>query len=218
MRQINKLLKKVPGVKKLSEIPRVRKLANRLGILYRSKDFLLEMLPKNSIGAEIGVHMGDFSTLIINFVKPSKLHLIDPWKYETSETFSYALYGGKAKGGQVELDARYEAVLRRFQVLIDLGQVEVNRGTSEQMAQNFPDEYFDWVYIDGNHLYEYVKQDLELYFKKVKVGGYLTGDDYTEKGWWKSGVKQAVNEMIDTQKVKLVEIRNSQFILKKVEI
>ncbi len=71
--------------------------------------------------------------------------------------------------------------------------------------------------IDGNHFYEYVKQDMELYLKKVKVGGYLTGDDYTEEGWWKGGVKKAVDEMIETQNVKLVEIRNGQFILKKTE-
>ena len=45
-----------------------------------------------------------------------------------------------------------------FNTLIDQGKVEVNRGTSEDVAQNFPDEYFYWVYIDGNHLYEYVKK------------------------------------------------------------
>ncbi|MDM8561954.1 class I SAM-dependent methyltransferase [Candidatus Marithioploca araucensis] len=217
MKQVNKLLKQIPGARKLARIPVARKLAKRLGIISGNRDFLLEMLPKNSVGAEIGVHTGGFSALIINFVKPSKFHLIDPWKYEVSETFSDALYGGKAKGGQSELDARYEAVLRKFQVLIDSGKVEVNRGTSEEVAQNFPDEYFDWVYIDGNHLYEYAKQDMELYLKKVKVGGYLTGDDYTEGGWWKGGVKKAVDEMIETQNVKLVEIRNSQFILKKTE-
>ncbi|MCK5524424.1 MAG: class I SAM-dependent methyltransferase [Thiomargarita sp.] len=216
MTQVNKLLKQIPGARKLAGIPVARKLAKKLGII-ENRDFLLEMLPKNSVGAEIGVHTGGFSALIINFVKPSRLHLIDPWKYEASEKFSDALYGGKAKGGQSELDVRYEAVLRKFQVLIDSGKVEVNRGTSEEVAPNFPDEYFDWVYIDGNHLYEYAKQDMELYLKKVKVGGYLTGDDYTEGGWWKGGVKKAVDEMIETQNVKLVEIRNGQFILKKTE-
>jgi len=218
MKQINKLLKQIPGARKLAKIPGARKLAKRLGIIPGgSRDFLLEMLPNNSVGAEIGVHLGHFSALILDIVKPSKLHLIDPWKYEASEAYSGSFYGGMAKGEQPELEARYETVLRKFQVLIDSGKVEVNRGTSEEVAQNFPDEYFDWVYIDGNHFYEYVKQDMELYLKKVKVGGYLTGDDYTEEGWWKGGVKKAVDEMIETQNVKLVEIRNGQFILKKTE-
>ena len=42
--------------------------------------------------------------------------------------------------------------------------------------------YFDWIYIDGNHTYEYVKQDLEGYRPKVKPGGYMAGDDYGTKG------------------------------------
>jgi cephalosporin hydroxylase len=37
---------------------------------------------------------------------------------------------------------------------------------------------FDWIYIDGDHHYEAVLQDLELYFPKVKVGGYIVYDDY----------------------------------------
>ncbi|MDJ0634304.1 MAG: hypothetical protein QNJ34_14035 [Xenococcaceae cyanobacterium MO_188.B29] len=42
------------------------------------RQFLLERLPKNSVGAEIGVHLGDFSEKILEIVKPNKLHLIDP--------------------------------------------------------------------------------------------------------------------------------------------
>ena len=165
----------------LEQIPSVRRLAKWIGIISEdSRAFLLEKLPKDSVGAEIGVHMGDFSASILERVKPSKLHLIDPWKYEDSETYSKAWYGGAAEGGQLELDDRYKAVLRRFEALIDSGKVEVHRGTSEDVGQNFQDGYFDWIYVDGNHLYEYVKKDLELYLRKVKVGGYLTGDDHIE--------------------------------------
>jgi len=202
----------------LKHIPRARMVASWLGFIPKDgKDFLLEILPKDSIGAEIGVHMGDFSARILKIVKPSKLHLIDPWKYENSETYSTALYGGKAKGGgQSELDARYEVVLRRFKSQIDLKKLEVHRGTSEGEGESFANEYFDWVYIDGNHLYEFIKKDLELYFKKLKVGGYLTGDDYTEGGWWKGGVKKAVDEFVTSYNVQSIEIRNGQFILKKI--
>ncbi len=43
---------------------------------------------------------------------------------------------------------------------IKAGQVKIHRGYSTDILEQFPDEYFDWIYIDGNHLYEYVKNDL----------------------------------------------------------
>src|SRR3989304_1799583 len=180
--------------------------------------FLLEMLPKCSVGAEIGVHMGDFSQEILRIVKPVTLHLIDPWKHEDSATYKEAWYGGKAKGEQSELDARYEAVLRRFGPAIDSGQAKVHRGYSQHVAESFPNGYFDWVYIDGNHLYEFVRKDLLLYFHKVKDGGYLTGDDCGEGGWWNGGVKKAVDEFILSNPFELVRITNNQFLLKKLAI
>ena len=67
------------------------------------------MLPRKSIGAEIGVHKGDFSRKILRTVSPAALHLIDPWRHETSETYKDAWYGGQAEGRQGEMDARYSA-------------------------------------------------------------------------------------------------------------
>ena len=47
-----------------------------------------------------------FSEQILHSVKPRELHLIDPWKYESSEEYNDAWYGGKAQGGQAEMDER----------------------------------------------------------------------------------------------------------------
>jgi hypothetical protein len=51
----------------------------------------------------------------------------------------------------------YETVVRRFAHEADTGVVLIHRGPSAQIGMQFYDAYFDWVYIDGNHLYEYVK-------------------------------------------------------------
>ena len=124
--------------------------------------FVLEMLPRASVGAEIGVHQGDFSQVILDDVSPARLHLIDPWKHEPSPTYQKALYGGRAEQGQDQMDERYEAVLARFDDQIRSGQVVVHRGQSADVLGALPDGSLDWVYIDGNHLYEFVAQDLEL--------------------------------------------------------
>jgi len=167
------------------------------------------------VGAEIGVYAGDFSEEILHIVKPAKLGLIDPWIHETSEQYKHAWYGGRAQGGQEEMDALHKVVLTRFRRQIRAGQVSVHRGYSSEVCKEFPDGYFDWVYIDGNHFYEFVKSDLELYYTKVKRGGYITGDDYKIGDWWEGGVKAAVDEFVESKPVELVEIRNGQFILKK---
>jgi len=178
-----------------------------------SRQFLLDMLPKNSAGAEIGVHVGDFSRLILETVVPKEFHLIDPWKHETSAAYKDAWYGGLAKKGQAEMNARYARVCRRFDREIRAGRVTVHRGFSTDVLDRFPDGHLDWIYIDGNHLYEFVKKDLELAFRKTKKGGYIAGDDYSEGGWWGGGVKKAVDEFLAAMPVRLIAIRHGQFVI-----
>jgi hypothetical protein len=177
--------------------------------------FLLEMLNKNSIGAEIGVHQGDFSKQILDTIEPAKLHLIDPWKHMDADVYKEAWYGGQVANGQRDMDLRHQGVIERFRPEIGSGQVEVHRAFSNEASAVFADHYFDWIYIDGNHLYEFVKNDLESYWPKVKAGGFLAGDDYGDGGWWDGGVKKAVDEFTATHLVEIVAIRNRQFALRK---
>lgn len=202
----------------LKNLPGSRRMAQLLGATPKQsnrRQFLLDILPKESVGAEIGVHLGEFSKQILDAISPRELHLIDPWEHQTSSIYKTAWYGGGAIGGQTELDERYASVIETFSQNIYDQQVKVHRGYSTDILQKFQDQYFDWVYIDGNHLYEYVKKDIELSLQKVKSGGYITGDDYGEGGWWQGGVKKAVDEFANNQAVQLVEIRNSQFIFRK---
>jgi hypothetical protein len=69
------------------------------------------------------------------------------------------------------MDGMYESVVQCFKSK----RVEIHRDASTACSSRFPDNYFDWIYIDGNHLYEFVKQDLESYFPKIKSGGIVAG-------------------------------------------
>jgi len=206
---LKNLLKKTPGSDKLAW------LLDFVPWQPAHRERVLEMLPKDSVGAEIGVHRGDFSFRVLNIVKPKKLHLIDPWKHEESNTYKEAMYGGKAGGGQAEMDNRCDSVRRRFDSEIRSGQIVIHRDFSSNVLGIFPDGYFDWVYIDGNHLYEFVRQDLELSLTKTKPGGYITGDDYQAGGWWHGGVKKAVDEFVQKNPVQLVTISNGKFVCRK---
>ena len=208
-----------PSIKKLvKKIPGTDRIAHAMGLVsnpLEDRAFLLEMLPKNSVGAEIGVHKGEFSEKILEVVHPKQLHLIDSWKHESSAVYQNALYGGQAKNGQDEMDRRYADVCARFQAQMSGEQVKIHRGYSTDVLGRFADDFFDWVYIDGNHLYDYVKKDIDLSFRKTKIGGWVTGDDYMEGGWWEGGVKKAVDEFAKTPAAQLVEIRNNQFVFRR---
>jgi len=62
---------------------------------------------------------------------------------------------------------------------------------SVDAAKEFEDEHFDLVFIDANHTYEFVKEDISAWYPKVRVGGVLAGHDFCN-GF--PGVQCAVEE------------------------
>jgi predicted O-methyltransferase YrrM len=52
---------------------------------------------------------------------------------------------------------------------------------------------FDFIYIDGHHTYEAVKQDIALAWPLLKAGGLMIFDDYDNAAF---GVRQAVDEFL----------------------
>ncbi len=160
---------------------------------------LLRRLPKRSVGVEIGVWAGDFSAALLRTVRPTRLHLLDPWAFAPDERYEQAWYGGARAGRQAEMDEVYKRVVQRFETEIADGVVVIHRSASAEAAVQFEDASLDWVYVDGNHLYEYVWADLELFAPKVRPGGLLAGDDYGAAGWWDDGVRRAVDRFLVTQ-------------------
>jgi hypothetical protein len=183
----------------------------------RERARLLRRLPKHSVGVEIGVWAGDLSAAILRAVRPVQLHLLDPWAFAPDERYEQAWYGGARAGSQAEMDEVYKRVLQRFETEIADGAVVIHRSTSAEAAAGFEDASLDWVYVDGNHLYEYVRADLELFAPKMRPGGLLAGDDYGAAGWWDDGVRRAVDRFLVTQAgaYEPVLLRD-QFLLRRV--
>ena len=70
-------------------------------------------------------------------------------------------------------------------------QLRILQFHSIDAAKFFPDNYFDMVYIDANHTYEAVSQDIPAWLPKVKIGGILGGHDYNM-----SSIRRAVDELL----------------------
>jgi methyltransferase family protein len=179
------------------------------------RDLVLRKMPRKAVCAEIGVFSGDFSARILTATCPRRLHLIDPWKFEPDPTYERAVYGGVNIEGQPAMDALHETVRQRFAREIHSGNVIVHRSAAAEAAAEFADEYFDWVYVDGNHQYEFVLLDLESYYPKVKAGGFLVGDDYGVEGWWHGGVTRAVRDFAQRGGCEKLVVRGDQFLLRK---
>jgi hypothetical protein len=168
---------------------------------------LLELVPAGSICAEIGVWKGDFSEQILKTVCPELLVLIDPWK---SEEYEGAWYNCS----QDEMDLIHSEVISRFSLEIAKGSIGIVSMYSTNAALLFEEEFFDFIYIDGCHLYGFVRDDLRHYFPKLKPGGVIIGDDYGIEGWWDNGVTKAFDEFSHPDMEYKYTIQD-QFIIRK---
>jgi Methyltransferase domain len=196
-------------------LPDWRRLAWRAGRHFAERDVVLDHLPRGSVGVELGVWKGDFSARLLRVVKPAKLVLVDPWRFEESSEYDRAWYGGRLAKSQTDMDAIYADVRRRFATDVASGRADIRRETSTEVAQSLDEASIDWVYIDADHHYESVLSDLNNYAPKVKPGGLLAGDDYGAAGWWKDGVTRAVDEFARSGPFGVEAIYQRQFVLRK---
>ena len=125
--------------------------------------------------AEVGVFRGENFMRMIEH-NPEMAVAVDSWSAETSND---------AKLSQDRLDEQFEC----FRAMtFNKPFVQINRGLAAEVAKEYPDNYFDLIYIDGDHSYEGCRKDIVAWLPKVKK--FLVGDDYN-----KPGVKKAVHEI-----------------------
>jgi len=135
---------------------------------------------KNLVGVEIGTQNG-FNAKVMMLVLPiSKLYCVDPYVDYVEDMDVYK------KHNKVDISEFYTArnLLNQFD-----NRVVFYRDYSDKVYNRFDDDSLDFVYIDGNHSYEFVMNDILLYLPKVKSGGIIGGHDFGSKY---GGVVQAV--------------------------
>lgn len=150
-----------------------------LGLIDMIK-FISNNLSENSIMIEIGSYMGESTMLFGCSGKFKEIYAIDP--HSGNEEFNQLFgYNWDIVKKEFEINTRF------FDNIIYIQNYSYN------VVNQFEDNSIDFIYIDGNHNYESVKKDLELYIPKLKVGGYIGGHDYYNH--W-DGVVKAINEII----------------------
>lgn len=142
------------------------------------------------LGVEIGVERGRYSETLMLANPELTLYGVDPYK-------AYKGYTDFVRQSTIQANKReaYERLkpfknyhfLERFSIPASVG---------------FKDESLDFVYIDGNHDFQNVVNDLAVWSKKVRKGGIISGHDYyNHRGPTHIHVYQAVNGFTDAWKI-----------------
>jgi len=137
--------------------------------------------------AEIGVDEGNFAERVLEGWKGHTYFMVDLWAkqdlsvYDESDNFNFE---------------------RTFQLASQCAErhsdkVKIIRKLSVDAAKEFGDNQLDWVWIDANHLYQPVLDDMNAWWRTVKNGGIFSGHDY-----YFPGVNKAVKEWMAEKQIK----------------
>jgi SAM-dependent methyltransferase len=132
-------------------------------------------------GAEIGVAEGRFSAVMLKIIPDLHLLGVDPWTPDGEDKRSLMI-------GKRLADERCE---QANELYTRYPNSCTHRGTSMDVVQTFEKESLDFIYIDGNHTFDFVMQDLIEWSKRVRPGGIIAGHDYYRFRW--AGVVDAVD-------------------------
>lgn len=120
---------------------------------------------------EVGVFQGDFSFHVLKNW-PGSMVLVDSWRHFEND------YNDNANLSDEDHEKNYQIVLNRFKIFFD--RTKVVRDLSVEAAKLFPDKEFDVVYLDANHSYKSVTEELNAWLPKIKKGGCMSGHDYLD--------------------------------------
>jgi cephalosporin hydroxylase len=122
---------------------------------------------------EIGARYGESSKMILKTLTVDKYIIIDP--YTTYEEYSIDGFNNIIKDNEDSVFDKIKADLDRLHNnMIFYRTFSTDKSTIDAIEDNS----IDVIFIDGNHIYKYVLDDLENYYPKLKQGGIMCGDDF----------------------------------------
>ena len=176
--EINKIVETVEGWLNPPVVFLLYKLASRL--------------PSRAKIVEIGSWKGKSTVLLQLSNEKADIYAIDPHKgsHEHKELF-----------GKVDTYAEF---MSNIKLHCNPEKIKVLRKFSREAALDVPDG-IDFLWIDGSHDYKDVRSDFELYFPKLKPGGWVAMHDYKWQGVKKFTWEILANSSLEIGRVRRVE-------------
>jgi hypothetical protein len=155
-------------------------------------DEIAERLSPGSRWAEVGVADGYNAIGVLSRIGGTMPILVDSWREASARYKDSGDLAAKLTSDQ------WERVYEKARRLMARHGGTLIRKKSAEAAAEIEDASLDLVYIDAEHTYEAVKEDIASWLPKVKAGGWIGGHDYdhpneSQKKLW--GVKKAVDEV-----------------------
>ena len=141
---------------------------------------------------EIGVSDGGNAIHIANsYCKnpESKIYCVDPWM----DYDGYPENKGRQEKGWLTFN-------KNIQRSGSYSKFIIKRGLSEDIVPTFDNEFFDLIFVDGNHETAYVYADGKMAFDKAKTGGNIIFDDYSSN--WIQTMK-GIDMFLDEYKTRI---------------
>ena len=155
------------------------------------RDKLGEFLTRHGLtgqGVEVGTFWGTYAEILLK-TWGGRLTCVDPWRNQPDSVY---LDGANTQD--------METVWKRVQQGIGKNpRCSLLRMMSLNGSGRFEDGVLDFVYLDGNHAVDYVRDDIMAWWPKVKIGGIVGGHDYFTRHDDESELDAltAVNELND---------------------
>ncbi len=126
--------------------------------------------------AEIGSYIGESTEVFAQNFSNSIIHCVDPWQpgYDTNDFASIDMDS---------VESEFDKRMKRYDNIVKI------KKTSVDASFDYENGYFDFVYIDANHTYNAVREDIEKWLPKIKNNGYIGFHDYDNPD-----VRRAVTE------------------------
>jgi predicted O-methyltransferase YrrM len=133
-------------------------------------------------GVEVGTYRGSFANLLCRVNRKLHLTCVDPWMP----------YDGRT---QEREEYYYDMAMRR----LSKRNVTIVRKTSLEAVRDVADQSLDFVFIDGNHAFDYAMMDIILWTPKVREEGIVAVHDYDARNG--VDVMSAVNAYVHAHKI-----------------
>jgi uncharacterized UPF0146 family protein len=157
--------------------------------------------------AEVGIGFGTHAKHILSNTNIDRLYLIDPMVYYPNDLFAIEVMKQEPESPGNNFNELYDLINNELD-LWKKKYIWFRKPSLEITNEEIADDSLECIFIDGDHSYNAVLNDLRFWWKKLKQGGQMLGDDY-----WMDDVSKAVHDFANEKniEIKFYEKKNTNY-------